>query len=78
MNNIINRHPYAAPSAELICLVPGAPIASWKWNDGSDPGNWTSNKWGFDIFDKSLNISVTGVAEWLDDSTTNPQNPDLK
>jgi len=76
MDNKTLRRPYAAPSAEIICLAPGEAIAaSWKWDKERDPGNWNSNKWGFDIF--SQTISATGFAQWLDDATET-ENPELK
>ena len=61
------RRPYAAPSAELIALVPSAPIASnnWTWNDKDDNGKWNQNHMGIDIF--KLNVSATGFAEWVGD-----------
>jgi len=57
------RRPYTAPTAELVCLAPGAPIASWKW---TPERTWTStntNKWGTSTFV----ASVTGIATWLGD-----------
>jgi len=75
MDNKTLRRPYAAPSAEIICLAPHEAVAaSWKWDKG-DPGNWNANPWGIKL--SGVNISATGIAQWLDDATE-PQNPELK
>jgi len=63
MDNNIKRRLYAAPSAELICLAPAAPIASWKW-DGTGRGKWNQNNWGSPIANLFENASATGIAEW--------------
>ena len=66
------RRPYAAPVAELICLAPTAPIASWKWNEIN--GKWSQNRWGgptdVDLFKVA---SVTGVATWGDETGLNDE-----
>lgn len=67
----MTRRPYAAPSAELVCLIPGAPIATssgpnWQW-DSTGGGNWGLNSWGVPDAENLLNnASVTGVVKWID------------
>jgi len=74
MKNTMKRRPYEAPNAELICLAPSAPVASWKWQD-SDKRTWHTNSWSSLSEDLNLDLaSVTGVGEWLDGL----ENPDLK
>jgi len=76
MSNTMKRQTYVAPAAELVCLAPSVPIASWKWQNSGH--NWKQNSWGDLDPEKLFNLaSVTGVAEWLDDETP-PGNPDLK
>ena len=76
MSNTMKRQTYVAPAAELVCLAPSAPVAtsnqSWKWGE-SKTRDWTKNSWG--AMPQNFLPSVTGVAEWLDDSG---ENPDLK
>ena len=67
MNTKIMRRPYAAPNAELICLVPSAPIANWKWPDSSANTKWDQNRWGGPTGILNELASATGIAEWAVD-----------
>ena len=68
MNNNIKRRLYAAPTAELICLAPAAPIANnWTWSGGTDSNSkWNQNSWNANGVPKNLFglASATGIAEW--------------
>ena len=71
MNKITKCSPYAAPNAELICLVPENSIAtqkSWRWSSSDDSEKWGTNHWGVGL--GTFKASVTGVAEWLDTPTS--------
>lgn len=66
MNNGIKRRLYAAPTAELICLAPAAPVATWKWEGKGSNSKWSQNSWSAngvptDLFGLA---SATGIAEW--------------
>jgi len=66
----MKRRSYAAPSAELVCLAPSAPVASWKWSGGSGNSKWNSNTnhwFGAGLDPSKLAGSVIGIAEWIDD-----------
>ena len=68
MNNTMKRRPYAAPTAELVCLAPSAPIANWTWSGGSSNSKWTGSKnhWFGSGADEILSgASVTGFAQWV-------------
>jgi len=71
MKNKNLRRPYAAPNAELVCLVPVTPIASdgkknWQWG-GSGDNKWKQNSWGVDFNSILQKASVTGLMEWVDE-----------
>ena len=68
------KYSYTAPAAEIICLVPGSPIAtspSWKWSGDKDNDRWGTNQWGAP---KSLfgEASAIGTFDFYD-TTTNGQ-----
>ena len=71
------RRPYAAPAAELICLVPGESVAtnSWQWDSGNNNNKWDQNHMGIDVF--GLGGSAIGFGKWtgtneLDDEQNTP------
>jgi len=68
MNNTTKRRIYAAPNAELVCLIPDVALATgtqknWKW--GSSTENWgASNSWGTSF--QKLNLaSAVGHFDWV-------------
>ena len=65
MNNNMKRRSYTAPNAEVVCLAPSAPIASWNW-DPSAGKNWGMNSWGKVTEEQIKNASVTGVLTWIE------------
>ena len=67
----VKRREYTAPRAEVIYLVPDAPIASWVWKPDAGK-DWTINGWGLDVLTQTENASVTGVTSWLDELGHDP------
>lgn len=68
------RRTYAAPTAEIVCLAPAAPIASWKWTGGSSNSKWneSSNNWFAEgVPDILGNASVTGLLTWANEDELN-------
>lgn len=68
----MNRKPYVAPDAQLICLAPFEEITA-GWTDSKD--SWRTE--GFFWSEKDVKIPVTGgsvPAKWYDFTTTEFNN----
>lgn len=71
MNTEMKRRSYSAPNAEVVVLVPGAPVAaSWQWKKQDE--SWKTNHWGIDLNKIDLSqASVTGLMDWVGEDELN-------